>query len=71
MHFCKKQNRELICESLPQLMLNLANMYVLNVWNDPISVTSAIFSATVIAYNVIKIVYFVGYKDKDLKQFVL
>ena len=61
---------ELICESFPQLLLNLANGWITGDWNQ-IAYISAFFSGSIIAYNITKIVYYVGYKNKDLKQFLL
>ena len=57
-------------ESLPQLLLNITNAHFSDAWNT-ISVVSATFSATLIAYSVFKFVYFVGYRGYDLKRFIL
>merc|ERR1719461_1834976 len=61
---------ELIVESLPQSILITTNVYLTNDWT-PISVASIFFSGGMIIYNVLKIVYYVGYLGKDMRSVVL
>ena len=61
---------ELIVESLPQLLLNVTNAHFQNRWNE-ISVVTAAFSGAIITYSVLKFVYYVGYRDYDMKQIML
>ena len=51
---------ELIVESLPQCILIICNAYLKNQWT-PISIASICFSGGMINYQVLKIVYYVGY----------
>ena len=61
---------ELIVESLPQLLLNIANSHYTNKWTT-IAIISAAFSGSTIAYSMLKFIFYVGYQNKDLKDFVL
>ena len=56
-------------ESLPQLILNVANANYVG-WNE-FSIVSASFSAAIILYSVSKFMYYVGYLNYDLKHFML
>eukprot|EP00483_Globobulimina_turgida_P008141 UN08157 len=61
---------ELIVESLPQCILIITNAYLKNDWT-PIPIASIFFSGGMIVYNVAKIVYYVGYMNKDMPSVVL
>ncbi len=62
---------EIIVESIPQMVINLANGYFLPGSFSVFSWMSLFFSAVMILYNVLKIVYYVGILNKDIKDFVL
>ena len=62
-------NIELIVESLPQLILNVTNAHYAQ-WNW-FSIISAGFSGLMILYSVLKFVYYVGYLNYDMRQFML
>ncbi|ETO30331.1 hypothetical protein RFI_06787 [Reticulomyxa filosa] len=57
-------------ESLPQLMLNIANSQLSNSFTT-VGYVSAFFSVMMIAYHVFKIVYLVGFRNQDFKNFLL
>lgn len=61
---------ELIVESLPQCILIVTDTYLKGAWSE-ISVASIMFSGIMIAYNVLKIVYYVGYMGQDMRSVVL
>jgi len=61
---------ELICQSLPQLMLNIVNSQLSHSFSV-VGYISAFFSAAMIVYNVAKIVYSVGFRNQDFKNFLL
>ncbi len=60
---------ELVVESIPLLILNLVNG-TQNTWTF-VSYLSAMSSAAFILYGVLKFTYYVGYRDYDIRQFVL
>ena len=60
---------ELIVESWPQLVTNLVNSYYVGF--SIISNISAVFSIIMIAYTMLKIIYYVGVRNKNLDKFVL
>ena len=61
---------ELIVESLPQLVLNVTNAYYNQSWSE-FSIVSTAFSATMIFVSVLKFVYFVGFKNLEMREFML
>ena len=61
---------ELIVESTPQLLINIANAYINDEWTM-LAIISAMFSGLTIAYSMLKFIYYVGYLNYDLKRFVL
>ena len=61
---------ELIVESLPQCILIVTDTYLQGQWNV-ISIASILFSGIMIVYNVLKIVYYVGFLDQDMRVVVL
>jgi len=60
----------LVVESIPQLLLNLANRLVKGHFTA-LSLVSLFFSGTSIAYQILKVVLYVGIMDKDIKDFIL
>ena len=61
---------ELIVESLPQLVLNFTNAYYNESWSL-FSIISTVFSATMIFVSVLKFVYFVGFRNLEMREFML
>eukprot|EP01083_Nonionella_stella_P135262 411470_1 len=60
---------ELIIESWPQLVTNLVNSYYQGF--SAISYVSASFSLLMISHTMLKIIYYVGVRNKNLDKFVL